>query len=487
MNSTDWTIHEMADALRAGRVTSRKLTEDALARIAATDGKLHAWLTVANDFALAQADAADMRLAAGDATPLTGVPLAIKDNFNVTGLPARAASKILGNYVAPYESTATARLRAAGAVLVGKTNHDEFAMGSSGEYSAFGPTHNPWNLDYSPGGSSSGSAAAVAARHVPGALGTDTGGSIRQPASHSGIVGIKPTYGRISRYGIFAFASSLDQVGPFARTTRDAALLLQTMAGVDPRDATSAPVPVPDYLAACARGPQGLRIGVPKEYFVEGISPDVAAAVRGALAKLEGAGAKIVEISLPHTEYCVAAYYIIAPAEASSNLARYDGVRYGYRSRDVRDLSDMYTRSRLEGFGPEVTRRILIGTFALSSGYYDAYYGKAQKARTLIRRDFLDAFRTVDVICAPTAPETAIKLGERVDDPLAMYVSDILTISVNLAGLPGLVLPCGKDRGGLPIGLQIIGPAFGEERVFQTAAAYENARGFDWTWPEVRP
>jgi aspartyl-tRNA(Asn)/glutamyl-tRNA(Gln) amidotransferase subunit A len=478
----------MAAALRDGRVTSRQLTHDALARIHATDRKLHAWLTVADEFALAQADAADARLKAGDElAPLTGIPLAIKDNFNVKGLPARAASKILGDYVAPYESTTTQKLRAAGAVIIGKTNQDEFAMGSSGEYSAFGPTRNPWHTDYTPGGSSSGSAAAVAARHVPGALGTDTGGSIRQPASHCGIVGIKPSYGRVSRYGIFAFASSLDQIGPLARTTRDTALLLQAIAGHDPHDATSVPLPVPDYLAACERGLNGLRIGVPKDYFTAGINAEVEAAIRGALATLEKNGAKLIEIALPHTEYCVAAYYIIAPAEASSNLARYDGVRYGFRTGEARDLFDLYTRTRLEGFGPEVTRRILIGTFALSSGYYEAYYGKAQKARTLIRRDFQQAFEQVDVVCTPTAPETAIKLGERVDDPLAMYLSDIFTISVNLAGLPGLVLPCGRDAKGLPIGLQIIGPAFREEQVFQTAAAYEALRGEAWPWPEVTP
>ncbi|NLH46987.1 MAG: Asp-tRNA(Asn)/Glu-tRNA(Gln) amidotransferase subunit GatA [Myxococcales bacterium] len=486
MNTAGWTIAQMAAALRERRVTSTALVTDALARIRATEKRLNAWLTLAEGPALARAAALDARLQAGDELPpLAGVPLGIKDNFNVVGLPARAGSKILGHYQAPYESTATARLLDAGAVLLGKTNQDEFAMGSSGEYSAFGPTHNPWNLDYAPGGSSSGSAAAVAAGHVPGALGTDTGGSIRQPASHCGIVGIKPTYGRVSRYGIFAFASSLDQIGPLTRTVRDAALLLQIIAGADPHDATSAPLPVPDYRAACERGLQGLRIGVPKEYFIKGIAPDVEAAVRESLATLEKNGAKLVEISLPHTEYCVAAYYLIAPAEASSNLARYDGVRYGHRSADARDLLEMYTNTRLDGFGPEVTRRILIGTFALSAGYYDAYYAKAQKARTLIRRDFVEAFKQVDVIGAPTAPETAIKLGARVDDPLGMYLSDILTISVNLAGLPGLVLPCGRDRLGLPIGLQFIGPAFGEEAVFQAAAAWEALRRPEWTWPEV--
>lgn len=486
MSTAGWTILRMAAALRERQVTSTQLVTDALAHIRATNDKLNAWLTVAEAPALDRAAAIDARLQAGEKlSPLAGVPLGIKDNFNVLGLPARAASKILGNYVAPYESTATARLLEAGAVLLGKTNQDEFAMGSSGEYSAFGPTRNPWNPAYAPGGSSSGSATAVAAGNVPGALGTDTGGSIRQPASHCGIVGVKPTYGRVSRYGIFAFASSLDQIGPLTRSVRDAALLLGVIAGGDPHDATSAPLPVPDYLAACERGLAGLRIGVPKEYFIKGIAPDVEKAVRDSLALLEQNGARLVEISLPHTPYCVAAYYLIAPAEASSNLARYDGVRYGHRGSGARDLLEMYTETRREGFGPEVTRRILIGTFALSSGYYDAYYAKAQKARTLIRRDFLEAFGKVDVIVTPTAPETAIKIGDRVDDPLAMYLSDILTISVNLAGLPGLVAPCGLDRQDLPIGLQFIGPAFGEEVLFQAGAAWEALRQPAWTWPEV--
>ncbi len=475
----------MGAALRAGQVTARRLAEDALARIEQTDPALGAWLAVPREAALAEADAADRRLhKGGEITPLTGIPLGIKDNFHVRGLPATAGSKILGAYVAPYESTATARLRDAGAVLLGKTNLDEFAMGSSGEFSAFRPTRNPWDLTRTPGGSSAGSAAAVAARHVPGALGTDTGGSIRLPASHCGVVGVKPTYGRVSRYGIFAFASSLDQVGPFARDVRDAALLLQAIAGYDDRDATTVPAPVPDYLAACDRGLNGLRVGVPREYFGPGLAPAVEDKVRAALALLERQGARLCEISLPHTKYGVAVYYLIAPAECSSNLARYDGVRYGHRVPGD-ELVELYTRTRHEGFGPEVTRRILLGTFALSAGYYDAYYRKAQQARTLIRRDFTAAFETVDVICAPVAPETAFRFGERLDDPLAMYLSDALTIGVNLAGLPALSVPCGRDGDGLPVGLQIIAPAFGEEAMFGAAAGYEAAAGLDWPWPEV--
>ena len=485
MSTTDWTIRRMGAALRAGEVTAHQLAADALDRIAATDARLGAWLAVYRDQALAQADTADLRLRRGDRVhPLTGIPLAVKDNYNVVGMQATAGSRILGDYVAPYESTATARLREAGAVILGKTNLDEFAMGSSGEYSAFHPTHNPWDLSRAPGGSSAGSAAAVAARHVPGALGTDTGGSIRQPASHCGVVGIKPSYGRVSRYGIFAFASSLDQVGPFAREVRDAALLLQTLAGHDERDATTAPLPVPDYLAACECGLAGLRVGVPREYFGPGSAPAVEEKVRAALAVLEANGAVLVDLTLPHTKYGVAAYYLLAPAECSSNLARYDGVRYGRRVA-ADDLLEMYTRTRHAGFGPEVTRRILLGTFSLSAGYYDAYYLKAQKVRTLIRRDFTDAFRRVDVICGPVVPETAFKLGERVDDPLAMYLSDILTIGVNLAGLPGLSLPCGLDPQGLPVGLQIIGAPFAEENVFRAAAAYEALADLHWTWPEV--
>jgi len=487
VSTTGWTIRRMSAALRAGEVTARKLTEDALARIAATEARLGAWLAIYRDQALAQADAADRRRQVGDRVhPLTGIPLGVKDNFNVVGMQATAGSKILGDYVAPYESTATARLREAGAVILGKTNLDEFAMGSSGEYSAFQTTRNPWDLARIPGGSSAGSAAAVAARHVPGALGTDTGGSIRQPASHCGVVGVNPSCGRVSRYGIFAFASSLDQVGPLARDVRDAALLLQTIAGHDDRDATTVPRPVPDYSAACERGLDGLRVGVPREYFGPGIAPAVAEKVRAALAVLEKNGATLKEISLPHTKYCVASYYLLAPAECSSNLARYDGVRYGRRAA-ADDLIDMYTRTRHEGFGPEVTRRILLGTFSLSSGYYDAYYLKAQKARTLIRRDFLDAFAEIDVIGGPVAPETAFRLGERVDDPLAMYLSDVLTLGVNLAGLPGLSVPCGLDPRGLPVGLQLIGPPFGEETIFRAAAAYEALADLHWTWPEVAP
>lgn len=486
MNSSrDWTIEETAAHLRGGDVTAVTLAEEALARIAADDEQLGAWLAVYREQALAQAHAADERLRAGDPlTTLTGVPLGIKDNFNVVGMQATAGSKILGEYVARYESTATARLREAGAVLVGKTNLDEFAMGSSGEFSGFLPTKNPWDLAHTPGGSSSGSTVAVAARHVPGALGTDTGGSVRQPSSHCGVVGVKPSYGRVSRYGIFAFASSLDQVGPLARTVRDCALLLQHIAGHDERDATSVPLGVPNYLSACGRGLDGLRIGVPREYFGEGIDPQVENAVRRAIRVMEQNGAEVLDISLPHTPYCVAAYYLIASAECSSNLARYDGVRYGARN-EAADLGAMYTATRQTGFGPEVTRRILLGTFALSAGYYDAYYLKALKARTLIRNDFLKVFNEIDVIAAPVAPSPATRFGEHRDDPLAMYLSDILTISANLAGICGMSVPCGMSPQGLPIGLQLLGPAFGEEKMFAAAAAYEAIAAHEWPWPEV--
>ena len=422
---------------------------------------------------MAQAEQLDRRFAAGETlSPLAGIPLGVKDNLHVRGLPATAASHMLGDYTAPYEATAVARLRAAGAVVLGKTNLDEFGMGSSGEYSAFRPTRNPVDPARIPGGSSSGSAAAVAAGHVPAALGSDTGGSVRQPAAHCGVVGCKPTWGRVSRYGLFAFASSLDQIGPLAGCVRDAALLLQAIAGSDPHDATSAAVPVPDYSAACERGVAGLRIGLPREYFGDQVQPAVIDAVRETLAQLEATGAVLVDVSLPHTPYGLAAYYLIAPAECSSNLARYDGVRYGRRVQSA-SYEEQVTASRSAGFGPEVTRRILLGTFALSAGYYDAYYRKAQQARTLICRDFVAAFAGVDVLATPTAPETAPRLGSRLDDPTAMYRSDVLTIGPSLAGLPALSLPCGNDIDGLPIGLQIIGPAFGEETVLQTAAACE--------------
>ncbi|MBX3025265.1 Asp-tRNA(Asn)/Glu-tRNA(Gln) amidotransferase subunit GatA [bacterium] len=480
----DLTIDAAAAALRARRVSSTELTTAALARIEATEPTLHSFITVTPELALAQAREADARLAAGAPRgPLDGIPLAIKDIINTRGVRTTAGSRILEQFVSPYDATVTQRLRAAGAVCVGKANCDEFAMGSSNESSAYGGARNPWDPTRVPGGSSGGSASAVAARQCLGALGTDTGGSIRQPAAHCGIVGLKPTYGRVSRYGVIAYASSLDQVGPMARTVRDCAHLLGGIAGHDRFDSTSVPRPVPDYAAALDGGVRGLRIGLPKEYFVEGMSPEVADAVRGAVRQLEALGAVVEDVSLPHTEYAVAAYYLIATAEASSNLARYDGTRYGLRVDRGQGLLDMYQQTRGAGFGAEVKRRIMLGTYALSAGYYDAFYLKGQQVRTLIRRDFEQVFSTCQAIVTPTAPTTAFRLGEKITDPLEMYLSDIFTISVNLAGLPGLSLPCGFDRQGLPIGLQIIGRPFDEETVLRAAHAYEQSTD----WHQRRP
>ena len=479
------TIAGAAERLRRRELSAAELTEAALARIAATDGALHAFLTVAGDEARAAAAAADRALAAGAAPgPLTGIPIAVKDVIATRGVRTTAGSKILERFVPAYDATVTERLKSAGAVIIGKTNCDEFAMGSSNENSAYGPAHNPWNLDRVPGGSSGGSATAVGAGQALGSLGTDTGGSIRLPAGFCGVVGMKPTYGRVSRFGVIAYASSLDQVGPFARDVTDCALLLGAIAGHDGRDSTSIDRPVPDYTAALAGGVGGLRVAIPREYFVEGMQPEVEQAVRAAVATLQGLGATTRNVSLPHTEYAVATYYIVATAEASSNLARYDGIRYGTRVPES-NLLDTYRATRAAGFGAEVKRRIMLGTYALSSGYYDAYYLKAQKVRTLIRRDFERVFATADVIVTPVAPTTAFALGEKVDDPLQMYLSDIFTISVNLAGLPGLVLPCGFDRAGMPIGLQIVGPPFGEEAVLRAARAYEAATDWHQRRPKV--
>ncbi len=481
---TELTIDEAARRLRARECSSVDLTRAALARIERSDPALHAFITVTPERALEQARAADARLAAGTAPALCGIPIAIKDIILTAGVRTTAGSKILESFIAPYDATVGRRLRDAGAVCLGKTNCDEFAMGSSNENSAYGPVHNPWEAPRVPGGSSGGSAAAVAARQCHAALGTDTGGSIRQPAAHCGVVGLKPTYGRVSRYGVIAYASSLDQVGPMTRTVRDCALMLETIAGHDPLDSTSVPQAVPSYAAALDAGIRGLRLGLPKEYFVEGMQPEVAAAVRDAVKHLESLGASIDEVSLPHTEYAVATYYLLATAEASSNLARYDGTRYGLRVDRGEGLLDMYRQTRAQGFGSEVKRRIMLGTYALSAGYYDAFYLKAQKVRTLIRRDFERVFERCQAIVTPTAPTTAFRLGEKITDPLAMYLSDIFTISVNLAGLPGLSLPCGFDRGGLPIGLQIVGKPFDELRVLQTAQAYEAST--DW-WQRRPP
>jgi aspartyl-tRNA(Asn)/glutamyl-tRNA(Gln) amidotransferase subunit A len=479
------TISEAQKCLRAREVSAVELTRACLARIAGIEPKLNAFITVCDREALAQAEDADRRLArGGDAPPLCGIPLGIKDIYCTRGVRTTCASKILENFVPPFDATVIERLRAEGTVFVGKTNLDEFAMGSSTENSAFGPTRNPYDLDRVAGGSSGGSAAAVAADECLAALGTDTGGSIREPACFCGVVGIKPTYSRVSRYGIVAYASSLDQVGPFAKSVRDAAIFLRSLAGVDLRDSTCSARPVPDFERALTGNVKGLRLGVPKEYFVEGMQPEVESAIRAALKQYESMGAKSVEISLPHTGYAIGAYYLIATAEASANLARYDGIRYGLRVEADNHI-ELYNKSRARGFGTEVKRRIMLGTFALSAGYYDAYYLKAQKVRTLIRRDFEQAFERCNVIVTPTTPTTAFRIGEKTDDPLQMYLSDIFTISVNLAGLPGLVLPCGYDAKNLPIGLQIIGPPFGEEAIFRTADAYERSGAFKRRAPAV--
>jgi aspartyl-tRNA(Asn)/glutamyl-tRNA(Gln) amidotransferase subunit A len=470
-------ISRLAPLLARREVSPVEVTEQLLARISTHNQEINAYITVDEAGARAQAKAAEARLARGEAAALTGVPLAIKDVLVTDGLRTTCASHILENYIPPYDATVCARLREQGAVILGKVNMDEFAMGSSTENSAFGPSHNPWNPECITGGSSGGSAAAVAADLCIASLGSDTGGSIRQPASHCGVVGLKPTYGRVSRYGLVAYASSLDQVGPLTKEVRDAALLLNVIAGYDAQDSTSAPVAVPDYLETLGRDIKGLKVGVPTEYFGEGLNPDVEAAVKGALVTLEGLGAELVEVSLPHTEYAVAAYYVIATAEASSNLARYDGVKYGSRAPGA-NLLEMYANTRTQGFGAEVRRRIMLGTYALSAGYYDAYYRKASQVRTLIRRDFEAAFAQCAVLATPVAPTPAPRLGEMVADPLTMYLSDIFTISVNLAGIPGISVPCGFSREGLPIGLQILGPPFGEPVLLQTAYAFEQATDF---------
>jgi len=490
----DRTISEVGDALRRGETTSRALTEACLMRIERDAARLNTFLSLDADAALAAADAADAQLAADAAgsRPLLGVPYALKDIFVTRavdadgatlagGLPTTAGSFILEGYRSPYASAAQEALERAGAVLLGKTNCDEFAMGSSNENSAYGPVRNPWDEETVPGGSSGGSSAAVAGGEAYFALGTDTGGSIRQPASLTGTVGIKPTYGRVSRFGMIAFASSLDQAGPFTRSVRDAALVLGAIAGHDPRDSTSVDLPVPEYAAALTGDVRGVRLGVPREYFVDGMEPGVEAAVRAAIDTLRDLGAEIVDVSLPSTNRGLATYYIIAPAEASANLARYDGVRFGL-SAGADELWENYTRTRGAGFGPEVKRRIMLGTYALSAGYYDAYYVKAQQVRTLIKDEFDEVLSTVDAILAPTSPNVAFRIGDKVDDPLAMYLNDACTLPVNIAGLPGISVPCGLSDG-LPVGLQVIGRAFDEETVLRVADAYERAAGFR----ELRP
>jgi aspartyl-tRNA(Asn)/glutamyl-tRNA(Gln) amidotransferase subunit A len=469
------TLHEASERLRKREFSSQELTAAVFTRIADTDHRLHSYITLGRETAENAAVEADkvLRLDAFP-PPLTGIPFAVKDNLLTRGMRTTCASKILGDFMPPYDATVVARLRAHGAILLGKTNLDEFAMGSSVENSAFFPTRNPWNLERVPGGSSGGSAAAVTADQCIAALGTDTGGSIRQPAAFCGIVGLKPTYGRVSRYGVIAFASSMDQVGPMTKDVRDAALLLEAIAGNDAADATSVRQPVPNYAAALTGDIRGLRIGVPREYFVQGMQQETETAVRAAIRELEKHGAAIEEVTLPHTEYAVAVYYIVATAEASSNLARYDGMRFGHRTQ-ARDLMETYMASREEGFGAEVKRRIMLGTYVLSAGYYDAYYLKAQQVRTLIKKDFDTAFQRVDAIITPTAPTTAFKIGEKAQDPLQMYLSDIYTISINLSGLPALSLPCGFDAHGLPIGMQIIGKPFDEATMLKLAYGYEQS------------
>jgi aspartyl-tRNA(Asn)/glutamyl-tRNA(Gln) amidotransferase subunit A len=467
------TISELAAKLSKREVSAREAMQSCLDQIARVDGQVHAFISHDAADALAQADAADQEISRGVKKPLLGVPVALKDVLAVKNQPLNCASKILGNFISPYDATVVEKLKAAGAIVFGRLNMDEFAMGSSTENSAFGATKNPWDTTRIPGGSSGGSAAAVAAQECIASLGSDTGGSIRQPAAFCGCVGLKPTYGRVSRYGLVAFASSLDQIGPFTKDVRDAATMLGVLSGVDPRDSTSVPQPVPDYTAALTGDVRGLKIGLPKEYLIDGLDAEVKVAVDAAVKKFTELGAEVVEISLPHTDYAAAAYYIIAPAEASANLARFDGIRYGARV-DGADPIELYSKTRGAGFGPEVKRRIILGTYVLSSGYHDAYYLHAQKVRTLIRRDFLKAFETVDVIATPTTPTAAFKAGEKSGDPLQMYLSDIFTISCNLAGIPGLSVPCGFTKNPkLPVGLQLLGRPFGEETLLRAAHAYE--------------
>ena len=473
---TSLTVHEARQLLDTKKISSVELTQAHLDRIEAVEPKVASYVTVTPDLALEQAAAADKRIASGNAAPLTGIPLQLKDNMSSKGVRTTCSSKMLENFVPPYDATVWNKISAQGGVLLGKGNLDEFAMGSSTENSAFNPTKNPWDLGRVPGGSSGGPAAAVAARECLFSLGSDTGGSIRQPASLCGIVGLKPTYGRVSRYGLVAFASSLDQIGPMTRSVEDAAIVLGAIAGHDPSDSTSLDAPVPDYTASLGQGIEGMRIGVPKEYFVEGMEPGVEKSVREAIKVLEGLGAKVSETSLPTTEYALAVYYIIAPSEASANLARYDGAKYGY-SADAPTMFQAMEQTKQHGFGPEVKRRIMLGTYALSAGFYDAYYLRAQKVRTLIRREFSDAFTKFDALVTPTSPSVAFKLGAKTADPYQMYLNDVFTIPVNIAGLPAISVPGGFSDN-LPVGLQLIGKPLAEGTLFRVAHAYQNAT--DW-------
>ena len=473
MELNQLTIHELQEKIKAGETTSTEIVQAVFRRIDAVEKDVHAYILLTREKALEGAAHADEEIKKGNIKTLTGIPIALKDLLCTKGVTTTCASHILHNYVPPYDATVVEKLRDAGAVFTGKTNMDEFAMGSSTETSYFGITKNPWDLERIPGGSSGGSAAAVVADECIASIGSDTGGSIRQPAALCGVVGMKPTYGRVSRYGLVAFASSLDQIGPFTKDVEDCAIMMNILAGYDPRESTSVPVDVPDYRQFLSRGIGGWKVGIPKEYFIEGIDAEVRDAIQQTIKVIEGMGAKCIEVSLPHTEYCLAVYYIIAPAEASSNLARYDGVKYGFRSLDGRDLMEMYKKSRSAGFGAEVKRRIMLGTYVLSSGYYDAYYKKASQVRALIKQDFDEAFKQCDVLLTPTTPTPAFKIGEKTDDPLQMYLSDIFTISTNLAGIPGMVVPCGFTRGGLPVGAQFLAGHFEEGKLIQIAAAYE--------------
>jgi aspartyl-tRNA(Asn)/glutamyl-tRNA(Gln) amidotransferase subunit A len=472
----------------AGEVSAAEIVRAYALRVGQVESKVRAYVNQAQESASAQADALDRQLKQWRRTkPLMGMPLAIKDNICTEGMPTTCSSRMLQHFVPPYDATVITKLREQGYILLGKTNLDEFAMGSSTENSAFGPSRNPWDLHRVPGGSSGGSAAAVAADECVAALGSDTGGSIRQPAAFCGVVGLKPTYGRVSRYGLVAFASSLDQIGPITKDVRDAACVLGSIAGHDPLDSTSADVPVPDYLKALAKKDlKKLRVGVPREFFAEGLDPEVDQAVKAAIAELKALGGEIKDIQLPRTDAAVAVYYVLATAEASSNLARFDGVKFGLRAKETKDLLDLYMKTRQEGFGPEVKRRIMLGTYVLSAGYYDAYYGKAQAVRTLVCQDFDAAFKEVDLIATPATPTPAFKLGEKSEDPLQMYLSDIFTISVNLAGLPAIALPCGFSKTGLPIGLQLIGRPFEEETILRAAYAYEQATEWRTKKPNIR-
>ena len=480
MEITSLTVHETQALLRSKQVSPQDVVAALGRRIAEVDPVIHGYLSYDLDRAMLAAQEVDVRL------PLGGVPISLKDVINVKGHPCGCASRILQGYISPYDATVVAKLRAAGAIPFGRLNMDEFAMGSSTENSAFGPTRNPWDATRIPGGSSGGSAAVVAADEAYAALGSDTGGSIRQPAALCGCVGLKPTYGRVSRFGLVAFASSLDQIGPLTKDVRDAAILLNIIAGPDPCDSTSVNEPVPDFTVDLEKGVKGLKVGLPKEYFIEGLDPQVETTVRAAIAHLEGLGAEVVDISLPHTEHALSTYYIIAPAEASANLARFDGVRYGFRAKEVSGLLDHYGKTRGEGFGAEVKRRVILGTYVLSSGYYDAYYLRAQKVRTLIRQDFATAFEKVDAIVCPTSPTPAFKLGARTGDPLSMYLADIFTLAANMAGICGISIPCGfveEEGKRLPVGLQILGKELNESKVLQVAYAYEQST----VWHQAKP